>query len=102
MSAPSQITRAPEAAMRPPGARLRPGDHLYRAATAHVVGHIRKQSADRVAREIFGGEDRVTGLLVQRAAVNPATMGTSTWAGALAVAAVSDAIVNLAPASAAA
>src|SRR5262245_5213861 len=103
MNALSRISRTPDAsATRPIGGRLRPADHLYRAAHAALIGHVHnKTGADRAARELFGDSDQVTPLVL-RAATVPATLGTSAWAGALAQAAVADAIVGLAPASAAA
>src|SRR5262245_20759308 len=94
--------RAPEASgMRPPGARLRPADHIYRAAHAALIGHVHKTGADRAARELFGDSDQVTPLVL-RSATNPATLATSGWASQLASAAVSDLPVALSPQSAAA
>jgi hypothetical protein len=95
------LRRTPDAAsgMRPPGARMRGADHLYRAATAHVIAHLDNGSVETIARRVFGN-DQVTPLVL-RAAVNPATLASSTWAAALAQTAVADAIVSLTPSSAA-
>jgi hypothetical protein len=69
-------SRVPDASAMRPGARLRPRDHLFRAAHAHLLNHIwGDQGARHVARRIFGADDRVTALVL-KAAVNPATLGT--------------------------
>lgn len=89
--------------MRPIGAaKLRPRDHLFRAAVCHVLDRARGryEGPDAIARQLFG-DDPVTPLVL-RAATVPAAVGSAPWAGVFAQAAVADAIVGLAPASAAA
>ena len=96
----AQLARnAPPAPFAP---RLRPADHLFRAAAVRVIAHQRNVSPDEILKEQYA-DDRVTPWVI-RAATSPATVGTagSAWAGALAVNAVSDAIVGLAGPSAAA
>lgn len=102
MNAITRNLRTAEASATRPGSRLRPRDHLFRAATCHVLARARGfgEGAEALAR-MFGSDDAVTPLVL-KAAVNPATMATSTWAGALAAQSVADAVVGLAPASAAA
>src|SRR4051812_41665227 len=83
--------------------RLRAGDHLVRAAAAHVRHEAlrgRYKSAEDAARQMFG-RDEVTDIVL-RAATSPATIGTSGWASQLAQSAVADFVVGLAPVSAAA
>src|SRR5262245_60868580 len=58
-----RYSRTPDT-LRAPGARLRPADHLYRAAYAALIGHVERQSADRVARERFA-DDQVTPLVLK-------------------------------------
>jgi hypothetical protein len=76
--------------------RDRPCDVLFRACTAAFVASVNKRSALDLTRD-----DLPVNTLL-RAASNPATLGTSSLAGALAATAVDDTIVGLAGPSAAA
>jgi hypothetical protein len=90
--------------------QLRPADHFFRAAVCHYLLSVGKNrysgkrglygSTDEVAKK-FWPDDQVTPVVL-RAASNPATLATSSWAGALATQAVSDAVISLAGPSAAA
>jgi hypothetical protein len=87
----------------PAPSRLRPADHITRAAAAHVAYQAnfgRYKSAEDAARQLFG-DDKVTDIVL-RAATSPAMVGTSGWASQLAQTAVADFVVGLAPLSAAA
>src|SRR5262245_47721383 len=103
MNALARHSRVPDAAARPFGTKMRARDHLYRAATAHVINQIRgmREGPEVIARQLFGDDDPVTPLVLKAATV-PASIATATWAGAFAGQAVADAVVGLAPASAAA
>jgi hypothetical protein len=91
----------------PPGRETRslrqfnPSEHLWRALTAHCMARSGDALGDPVAtaRSLYGG-DEVTRAFIQKASVDPAT--TTGWASQLAGTAVVDAIVSLAPTSAAA
>jgi hypothetical protein len=76
----------------------RPADHLYRAATAHVLASYRDTSADSIIRSTWP-DDQVSGLITRAASV-PADTATSGWAGVVAGDAVADAVVGLAGPSA--
>jgi len=79
--------------------RARPGVYLYRAAAAHVRSQVNKTSSEREAREMFG--DQVTEVVL-RAASNPATTSSPSWAGALARTSIDDSIAAITSVSAAA
>src|SRR5262249_46627771 len=79
-----------------PVSRDRPRDVLFRAATAALIASVNKGSALALTR------DDLPANTLLRAATNPATLGTSSWAGALAATAVDDMLVGLAGPSAAA
>jgi hypothetical protein len=76
--------------------RDRGRDVLFRAATASFISSVSKGSAIALTHD-----DLPVNTLL-RATTNPATLGTSSWAGALAATAVDDTIVGLAGPSAAA
>jgi hypothetical protein len=81
---------------------LRPRDHFYRLAFAHAYSHAHgagRPDVD-VIEQLYPGDEPTQILL--RAATAPATLTTSGWASDLATTALSDAIVGLAPISAAA
>jgi hypothetical protein len=61
---------------------------LFNAATASFVGAVRQVNPETLVR------DEPARLLL-RAASNPATVGTSIWAGALAGSAVEDLITSM-------
>ena len=82
--------------------RLRPSDHLYRAATLAVMGARQPGTGlDALLLKEHYADDKVTPILL-RSASAPATLGTANWAGNLAAAAVADTIIGLAGQSAAA
>src|SRR5688500_9217332 len=75
----------------------RPGDAIFRAATAHFIARQDRDSFPEQVAERLWSDDVVT-----RAATAPATTTTSGWAAPLVATAVADAVVGLAPLSAAA
>jgi HK97 family phage major capsid protein len=79
--------------------RKRPRDYLYRAASAHIRAHLKGDSVERHAKEMFG--DPVTDLVI-RAASSAATTTSPSWASALAQQVVDDSIMAIATLSAAA
>jgi HK97 family phage major capsid protein len=80
--------------------RRHPRDYLYRAAACYVRAHLKDDKPERIAKEMFGN-DVVTELVV-RAASAQATIGSPSWAGALAQQVVDDSIMAIASLSAAA
>jgi len=80
--------------------RLRPADNYARAVTAVAFGKANRISAEAAFRQLFGTDDEVTPVLI-RAAVSGATLGNTSWAGALASQAVGDFMGALGPVSAA-
>jgi hypothetical protein len=73
---------------------------LYRAAAAHLRGHVVNEAPERTAKVMFDG-DIVTDIVV-RAASNPARLGDGAWAGPLARQAVEDSVQAITSLSAAA
>jgi hypothetical protein len=73
---------------------------LVRATAAFLRAHIRKIAPERAFKQMFGN-DR-TGEMVLRAATSPAAIADASWAGPMAHATVSQTVVEMATASAAA
>ena len=87
-------------ALNGPG-RLRPGEHLYRAAIVAARHDTTKQHASAaLAAEKMYAADPVTPRLLLRGEALPATLANSEWAGAIAANVVGDFVESLAPASA--
>jgi hypothetical protein len=82
------------------GVRKRPADYLFRAGAACVRAFVERSTPERCAKELFGND--VVTPLVLRAASTMATTSSPTWASALAQQAVSDSVIVVASASAAA
>src|SRR5262249_59876311 len=100
MPAPVPSRVSPPFISRTPGpfSKLRPGDHIVRAAAAHLRSAITRERPWTVAKELYGENDKPTEILL-RAATNPATLTTTGWARELATPALYDFLVALAPAS---
>jgi hypothetical protein len=81
-----------------------PAEYTFRAAFATGYAHLQRQRPPSPAdvRDLFGDDDNVTPLLLQRATTLPATTSTSGWASELAAGSLADVIVGLGPVSAAA
>jgi hypothetical protein len=75
--------------IEPAPARLRPRDHLVRAAVVRLIAKETKQSFDDILAQRFHG-DAVTPLILQRAAMSPAITTGAGWAAELAGTAVAD------------
>src|SRR5262249_31659820 len=80
--------------------KARPAVYLYRAAAAHVRSHSAKPTPTGAARELLG-QDPVTDTIL-RSATTQATIGSPTWAGALARTSIDDSIAAITSVSAAA
>src|SRR4051812_5675730 len=86
-----------------PSGRLRPADHLVRAANAHLhytLDPITHGSPEKAARSLYGNTEEATALIT-RGVTAPATTTTSGWASQIAVASVADFVSSLAPSAAA-
>jgi hypothetical protein len=81
-------------------ATTRPAVSLFRAAAATVKAHALKVTPTIAAAKMFD-RDAVVDLIL-RAAADPATMSNSTWAGTLAIQAISDTVAAITSQSAAA
>jgi hypothetical protein len=79
--------------------RTRPSVYLYRAASAHVVAHVKGVKPERIVKDLF--PDPVTDFVI-RTAAGQATTGTPSWAGALGQQVVDDSVQAIATLSAAA
>src|SRR5262245_1229373 len=78
-------------------------DHLVRATAAFLRAHVHKIAPERAFKEMFGDDrDARIGETVLRAATTPATTTNASWAGPMAHATVSQTVVEMASASAAA
>src|SRR5262249_19636289 len=75
-------------------------DPLVRATAAFLRAHVHKIAPERAFKNMFG-EDRAAGMVL-RAATAPAETTDRSWAGPLAYATVSQTVVEMASASAAA
>jgi len=95
----SRLSSPPFGARPGPFSKLRPGDHIVRAAAAHLRSAITRERPWTVAKELYGENDKPTEILL-RAATNPATLTTTGWARELATTAFYDFLVALAPVSA--
>jgi hypothetical protein len=85
-------------------ARGRPAQYFERAAYAECLAAMTPyggKTAAQIAKEQWP-DDAATPRLLTKGAVNPATTGTASWAGSLAIDATTDFVATLAPASAAA
>src|SRR5262249_14062159 len=80
--------------------RARPSVYLFRAGAAHLRSVINHHTPEVCARELYG-HDPVTAIVL-RASSSPATIGSSTWAGALAATRVDDTVMAISSLSAAA
>jgi hypothetical protein len=78
--------------------KMRPSDYFYRSAAAVLHARVKRSTPEQSARDLFGG-DRVTEILL-KAASNAATISDSTWAGALAVTAIEDTVMEISSVSA--
>src|SRR5262245_42316312 len=78
----------------------RPSVYLFRAGPAHLRSVINHHTPEVCARELYG-HDPVTAIVL-RASSSPATIGSSTWAGALAATSVDDTVMAISSLSAAA
>ena len=67
---------------------MRPVDYLFRAAVVHVKAEGRELS--RVAKQLFGSDDKITMQVLERAASAPATVANQSWAGVVAHQVVGD------------
>src|SRR6516225_1716975 len=81
--------------------RRKPANPIHRAAAAFLRAHVRGLAPEQAYRQLFGNDQ--TGEAVLRAATTPATTTDASWVGgALAHATVSQTVIEMATASAAA
>jgi HK97 family phage major capsid protein len=79
--------------LRHPLRKIEPRDHIYRAATAHLISKATGKQVEDVLRERYPG-DEGTGIVL-RAAVAPAQTTVATWAAELVGTAVAEFLAQL-------
>jgi hypothetical protein len=84
--------------------KVPPATFTFRAAFATAHAHVTRDRPPTPAdvRDLFGDDDVVTPLLIQKSTTLPATTQASGWAAELAAGSILDLLVGIAPASAAA